>query len=239
MSYDNKASDASILGLNDVSLSVPLTAKTKRVLVDKINYSLPINSRLAILGPNGSGKSTFLRMVLGDKRFYEGNVERCFGEFEVGYMPQNYRQALFPWLNLSQNLELYNSMSDNVYFDTFCYYLNLLNLSFTLKSRVGSLSGGEQQLILLSMLLSKNNKLLILDEPFSAVDLYRKKKVRNLLSKYFKELSTNIIIVTHDVEDAVSLSQEAIILSGNPSNVSYIKNNCEDEYRAAIYGKFY
>ena len=228
-----------ILEITDLSLHVPQIKGGNRVLVDKINYTLKKGDRLALLGPNGSGKSTFLRAILGGDSFYTGNILRSFFFHDVAYMPQNYRQALFPWLSIERNIDLYNFESDNTYRKRFYDYLGQINLIIPGQSKVGSLSGGEQQLILLFLLLSKKSQLMILDEPFSAIDLYRKRSIRTLLLKYFDMHNKPIIIVTHDIKDAAHLSQAAIVLSGDPFHVKYINTNDEKKYKETLYQQFY
>ena len=228
-----------ILEITDLSLHVPQIRGDTRVLVNKINYSLKKGERLALLGPNGSGKSTLLRAILGDKIFYNGNIDRSFLLNDVAYMPQDYRKALFPWLSIEKNIDLYNQKADDIYKTHFYEYLESVHLKIPKQSKVGSLSGGEQQLILLFILLSKKSKIMILDEPLSAVDIYRKKNIRTLLLKYFNLCDKSIILVTHDIEDAVHLSHKAIVFSGDPSSLSYIGNKNEKYYKDTLYEQFY
>ena len=223
-----------------VSINATIIIPKRGILIKDINFSLHSKERLALLGPNGSGKTTIIKALLGEHQYASGELALNISKSQIGYMPQNFREALFPWLPVKNNIELYKSNRGDFSTERFYSTLNKLMLTGILSSTVKTLSGGEQQLLLLCLTLSCGNKLLLLDEPFSAVDLSRRGVARKLLSNSLRETGSTLILVTHDLDDAVRLSSRAVVLSGSAKlGAKYLAMESPDTYMKKLHEEIY
>jgi len=175
---------------------------------------------VAVFGPSGGGKSTLLRVLAGAEERAEGVVrirgaewlntrERVFRpawEREVGWVPQEY--LLFPHLRVRENLAFTGARSEAVE-----EVADLLLVDQILQRRPQVLSGGEQQRVALGRALLANPKILLLDEPFSALDRPLRNHVAARLRDYVREKNVLLVLVSHDEADAVTLAQEHWLLS--------------------------
>jgi ABC-type sugar transport system ATPase subunit/ABC-type sulfate transport system permease component len=170
--------------------------------------------RLAILGPSGSGKSLTLKLIAGLEHGDRGSIrvdERELSGFDpadrgVAYVPQNY--GLFPHLTLLEHLYFPRGVDPNAV----TYWIERLGLEGLEDRRPGSLSLGQQQRVALARALVRPAKLLLLDEPLSALDAPRRSQVRRDLCALQQELSAATIVVTHDPLEAALLADEIVIL---------------------------
>jgi molybdate transport system ATP-binding protein len=176
---------------------------------------------VAVFGPSGGGKTTLLRTVAGVERRGSGVVrvrgqswmdtER--GQFlrpwerGVGWVPQDY--LLFPHLRVRENLGFAGASSDAVQ-----GVANLLLVDHLLDRRPRRLSGGEQQRVALGRALLARPRILLLDEPFSALDRPLRNRVAAAVREYVRERKIPLVLVSHDEADAVALAQEHWLLSG-------------------------
>ncbi len=193
----------------------------------KCNIELKKGDFLAVCGESGSGKTTLLRIIAGLERaegriVVDGEVwldKKCFlppQKREIGFLFQNY--ALFPNMNVMQNL-LYVNNDEKL-------AKKLLEMSeiYELKDRYpASLSGGQKQRVALCRALMKKPKLLLLDEPFSALDPKMREKLQNELSYFHKEFDLTTIMVTHSPSEIYKLANKMIeikkgeiVKKGNP-----------------------
>ena len=237
LDYMNKSE---IVKFDNVSISIPLRKGSSRKLIENISFSLSEGSTMALLGPNGSGKSTIINTILGDYHFSSGLIKIVVEKNDIGFIPQNYRQALFPWLSVATNIELYSNRKTTFSEAKFHESLRELSLSNIWDVNVSKLSGGEQQLLLLCLITSLKSRIFLLDEPLSAVDLSRRNIARDILNNRLKEIKASLILVSHDVNDAVLLTGNSIILSGSYKEpIKYVKKDKSDcyleEVREALY----
>ena len=186
-----------------------------RQVLNGIDLSVNRGERVAFVGPNGSGKTTLLRVLLGADPADSGKVSvnsDCLRG--VSYVPQDYRNALFPWLRLSTNLTLAFSTVNSDHAppteesykeleQTFCVSLDLDKYPY-------QLSGGEQQIFVLSRAILTRPSLLILDEALSAVDYGRRRRIQEFLGAWLPETGCTFICATHDFEEAVLLSDRVL-----------------------------
>jgi len=178
------------------------------------------SSAVAVFGPSGGGKSTLLRVMAGVERRAEGLV-RVRGEAwmdtdvgiflppwerGVGWVPQEY--LLFPHLRVRDNLSFAGASSQDVQAVS-----ELLMIDHLLGRRPRSLSGGEQQRVALGRALLAQPRILLLDEPFSALDRPLRSQVASRLRDYLREKGLLLLLVSHDEADAVALAQEHWLLS--------------------------
>src|SRR5437870_1361335 len=197
----------------------------KAVIYDKFDLDIPRGELISVFGPNGCGKSTLINMIAGLIPLDAGQVlfdGMLLSEIKFGYVFQNYREALFPWLRA---------------FDNIAYPLKLMGVTKgervarveRLIARLGvkidlalypyQLSGGQQQLVSIMRALIVEPEILFLDEPFSALDYEMTLFMRDQLQRVFIETATTTVLVSHDLEEAVYLSDYVLLLSRHPAQV--------------------
>jgi NitT/TauT family transport system ATP-binding protein len=192
-------------------------------IYDNFDFDLPRGKLISVFGPNGCGKSTLINMIAGLFPADAGEIlfdGQPISRIRFGYVFQNYREALFPWLRA---------------FDNIAYPLKLMGISKTestarverLVARLGvkvdlalypyQLSGGQQQLVSIMRALIVEPEILFLDEPFSALDYEMTLFMREQLQRVFMETATTTVLVSHDLEEAVYLSDRILLLSRHPA----------------------
>ena len=198
---------------------------TDAAIYDRFDFDIPRGKLISVFGPNGCGKSTLINMIAGLIPPDEGEVlfdGRPLSEVKFGYVFQNYREALFPWLSA---------------FDNIAYPLKLMGIAKAgrerrverLIVRLGvkidlalypyHLSGGQQQLVSIMRALIVEPEILFLDEPFSALDYEMTLFMREQLQRVFMETATTTVLVSHDLEEAVYLSDYVVLLSRHPARM--------------------
>ncbi len=198
------------------------TRKYEITAVDNFNLELKKGEFIAIVGPSGCGKSTILSILSGIDKDYKGNIEKD-DNITFGYMLQ--QDALFEWRNILDNsligLEIQNKKKDN----NIKYVKNLLE-TYGLKEFINnypsSLSGGMKQRVSLIRTLATKPDIILLDEPFSALDYQTRLKVSDDVYKILKKEHKSAIIVTHDIAEAISMADRVIILSNRPSHIKKV-----------------
>ncbi len=200
--------------LLDLDFRVPLNGRS-------VEIQLRTRSRaVAVFGPSGGGKSTLLKTLAGIERRARGRVtvrneiwlDTSTGRFRppwrraVGWVPQEY--LLFPHLNVRDNLTFAGADPDRA--DAMA---ELLMVSHLLDRRPRALSGGERQRVALGRALLADPGILLLDEPFSALDRPLRNHVAGKLRDFIRERDTILLLVSHDEADAVALAQEHWLLS--------------------------
>ena len=204
----------------------------KEVLKD-ISIEVGDGEIVSILGPSGCGKTTLLNIILGLTNPDSGEIN--FNGEDITRVPMEKRgfnivfqdYALFPNLNAYQNITygLKNKpgISTQEEIDDF---INLLGLKEHLNKKIEQLSGGQKQRVALARTLVMKPKILLLDEPLSALDGVIKESIKERIKTIAKEFNLTIIIVTHDPEEALTLSDKVLIINhgkisqyGNPENI--------------------
>lgn len=174
---------------------------------------------VAIVGPSGCGKTTLLNLIAGILEKATVKCERRYvNASRIGYATQD--DLLLPWRtvwgNIMLPLELMKLEPDVNYLKRL---VSIAGLSDFTSYRPHQLSGGMRKRVVLLRALSLKPDLLLLDEPFANIDAYTKIQLQRLLMKLLSNLKTTTILVTHDIEEAVSLSKRVIILSRRPARV--------------------
>ena len=223
--------------LEEISVAVgrrPL----RRFVLKGFSLAVGDGERIGLGGPNGSGKSTILKVIMGAAPVAAGHVVAP-GLAAISYMPQDYRKALFPWLSVAGHLKLYRSGLPGFSDSTFDSTLAGLGLEVRRDATMGRLSGGEQQLILLALVLGQERTVLLLDEPFSAVDIARRQKARSLIDRTVRERETSLVLVSHDAKDIAQLTNRALVLAvGDRAGVQAVCVSEDDgPGRTAYYGR--
>ncbi len=193
--------------------------------LEDISLSVQEGEFISLLGPSGCGKSTLLSMIAGLLTPTVGTVTVnnqlvTSPHPKIGYMLQ--QDYLFPWKTIQDNitlgLKLRNQHSlENV--QAAVKLLKEIGLDHTLTKYPSELSGGMRQRVALVRTLATQPKILLLDEPFSALDYQTKLKLEDLVSSTLKEHGKTAILVTHDIGEAIAMSDTVILLSTNPGRI--------------------
>ena len=177
----------------------------------------------AIFGPNGSGKSTLLNILSGIIQKDGGNFRiENFNHFEFSYIFQNYRESLLPWRTNFENvvlpLEIQNKSKQEIK-QTVEELQKLFDFKFNWEGYPYELSGGQQQILAFMRALVTKPKVLFIDEPFSALDYENNLRLREHLQKYYLKYTPTILLITHNIEEAVHLAEKIVVFSKRPTRV--------------------
>lgn len=193
------------------------TLSGKIKALENINLTVKEGEFIAIVGSSGCGKSTLLNILSGIDKNYEGNISI---NGEIGYMLQN--DALLPWLTIKENAMLSKKFKYKVseeYVDNLLKKYNLYDFKDKLPN---SLSGGMKQRNAFIRTLATNPKILLLDEPFSALDYQTRLVLENDIYNLIKKEKKTAIIVTHDLSEACALADRVVVLSKRPGKIKNI-----------------
>lgn len=193
--------------------------------LENISLSIDEGEFISIVGPSGCGKSTILSIVARLMEQTEGNITLnneplLDSSLTIGYMLQ--QDYLFPWKNIIDNIligpKIKGEFSDKTKVEA-RRLLKEVGLSHTEKHFPTELSGGMRQRIALVRTLITNPEILLFDEPFSALDYVTRLKLENLVSKMMKTYRKTAILVTHDLAEAISMSDRIILMDSSPGKV--------------------
>jgi NitT/TauT family transport system ATP-binding protein len=196
------------------------------VIYDGFDFDIPRGEFVSIFGPNGCGKSTLINIVAGLVPADAGTIlfgGKTLKETKVGYVFQNYREALFPWLRSIDNIEYPLRLARLPKGERDAKVERLvthLGVKIDLKRYPYELSGGQQQLVSIMRALVVEPEVLFLDEPFSALDYEMTLFMREQLQRIFMETRTTTVLVSHDLEEAVYLADRVLLLSRRPARVA-------------------
>lgn len=198
------------------------------VALKDINLTIETGKFVSFVGPSGCGKTTLLRIIEGFENPTEGTVkddgETVTGPSnERGFIFQNY--SLFPWLNVIDNVIFGLNIigkSENESRERAMEYLETVGLKDFAKRYPHELSGGMKQRVAIIRSIINDSKSLLMDETFSALDVHTKHKLQKQVHKICKEDNKTIIFVTHDIDEAVFLSDEIVVFSRRPGRIKKI-----------------
>ncbi|MDN7245606.1 ABC transporter ATP-binding protein [Planococcus shenhongbingii] len=177
-----------------------------------LSFSIQEGETVGILGTSGCGKSTLLRVLSGLDKDFEGEIKIAeAGEQPIGMIFQEPR--LMPWLSVKDNILFGNKDVKNVEVRD---YLDLVGLSDFGDYYPKDLSGGMAQRTAIARALIGQPAVLLLDEPFSALDAFTKMQLQDLLLEIQKKQLSTMVVVTHDIDEALYLCDRIFILSGQP-----------------------
>lgn len=193
-----------------------------QVILDDLNLEIYENSFVTLLGPSGCGKTTTLRIIGGFEKPDKGTV--FFEGKDITAVPPHKRQlntvfqkyALFTHMNIEENIAFglkIKNKSKQYIKDKISYALKLVNLDGYEKRMPDSLSGGQQQRIAIARAIVNEPKVLLLDEPLGALDLKLRQDMQYELIRMKKELGITFIYVTHDQEEALTMSNHIIVMN--------------------------
>ncbi len=190
--------------------------------VEDFSFDLKEGEFVAIVGPSGCGKSTILSVLCGLEEKSGGEIS-LKKESNVGYMLQ--QDSLFEWRNILDNcllgLEINKSLNDNSK-KRVIDLLNTYGLKDFIYSYPDNLSGGMRQRVALIRTLATNPDLLLMDEPFSALDYQSRLAISDDIYNILKKEKKTMIMVTHDIAEAISMCDKVIVLSNRPATIKSI-----------------
>ncbi len=222
------ASNDQALVLRSVTKSFASGEKGEVVALGDITLDVADGEFLTVVGPSGCGKSTFLQIAAGLINASGGQVQ-VGGREVVGppedlvYLFQQYSRSLLPWRTVLGNVEFAiegrggKSRRER---REFCRtFLDMVGLSDFAHHYPWQLSGGMQQRVAIARALAAEPRVLLLDEPFSSVDALTRMDLHELVLRLWKERSFTAVLVTHDVDEAIFLSDRIAVLSSRPSQI--------------------
>lgn len=200
-------------------------ARDNHVVLDDLNLEVAEGEFVSVLGPSGCGKSTLLEIIAGLQ-------DRCSGEISIdglaiekiptkpGIVFQHY--GLFPWLTVQKNIEFglsIRGIDRKTRNGIAREHIEMVNLNGFEKHYPHELSGGMQQRVALARALANSPDILLLDEPFAALDAQTRERCQRELLNLWQQTGVTIIFVTHDVGEAIFLSDRVVVLSKEPGAV--------------------
>ncbi|MDI1256401.1 MAG: ABC transporter ATP-binding protein [Flavobacterium sp.] len=236
-----------MLEINNISF-----AYDTQTVINNVSFSLKKGQNLSIIGESGCGKSTLLKLIYGlydlnegeilwnDKQILGPKFHLVPGAPEMKYLAQDY--DLMPYVSVAENVGKFLS---NIYPEEKNARVNelleMVEMSAFANTKAKYLSGGQQQRVALARVLALEPEVLLLDEPFSNIDSFRKGALRRNLFAYLKHKGVTCIIATHDSIDALSFSDETIVMKSgeivqnDQSAKVYLKPI--DKYAASLFGE--
>ena len=240
-----------ILDINNVSKSFKTKFKTVKA-IDKADFKVNRGEFISVIGPSGCGKTTLLRLIAGLETDYEGDIllngKRVDGPgLDRGVIFQDHR--LLPWLTIEENLALGLTEDKTQIKSLVKQYLQKVDLDGFGNSYPRQLSGGMSQRASIARALIRQPDILLLDEPLGALDALTRYSMQEELEKIWLNNNTTMIMITHDIEEAVYLSDRIVVLDARPCKVREIftiplehprnrNSKAFEEYRTCVVSSF-
>ena len=213
--------------------------KEKVQAVKDLSLTLPKGQIYAMVGPSGCGKSSLLYTISGILSNYTGEIKINNNlpdnkKHSIGLVPQHY--GLLPWKKVKKNIYLPQAIrKEKVEEERATNIINQLTIESLLDKYPNQLSGGEQQRTALARAFIQQPDLLLMDEPFSALDALTAEKSRTLFLKLWEEHQITTLLITHNIQEAVELAHKVILLSPAPGTIKHILDSpSEYEVREII-----
>lgn len=212
-------------------LSVRYQGKNQKILaLDRLNINIGSGDIYTFIGPSGCGKSTFLYVLSGILKDYTGSVlvdGRAINPKtqRIGLILQNY--GLLPWKNVYKNIMLGIKIKDrqNILDEYGTYILEQLGIEMLLDRYPKELSGGQQQRVAIARAFILKPDLLLMDEPFSALDAITREEMQELFLNIWKKNSVTTVFITHSVDEALYLGSKIVVFSPSPGRILEVLEN--------------
>lgn len=220
-----------MLEIKDLSVSFT-TSKSSINALGPISLNIASGETYAFIGPSGCGKSTLLNVLSGGIKHYTGEISLS-GEIinpikhSIGFIPQNF--GLLPWKTVRQNcllaLKIKGIPIDETIQERINYILEKLNIISLLERFPKELSGGQKQRVAIARAFIMNPTLLLMDEPFSALDAITREEAQELFMDIWNSFRTTTLLVTHSIEEALYIGKKIVIMSPCPGTIVEIIDN--------------
>jgi ABC-type Fe3+/spermidine/putrescine transport system ATPase subunit len=221
-------------------------------VIKNVSFTIAKGQNIAVIGESGCGKSTLLKLIYGLYDLEQGSIlynEKPIlgpkhnlipGEDYIKYLAQDF--DLMPYTTVEENVGKFLSNSNiNRKQARVQELLEMVEMTEFAKVKAKFLSGGQQQRVALARVLAVEPEIILLDEPFSQIDTFRKNSLRRNLFRYLKDKGITCIIATHDSTDALSFSDETIVMkNGNviaKGNSKTLYENPANKYVASLFGE--
>ncbi|SLN42258.1 ABC transporter ATP-binding protein [Roseisalinus antarcticus] len=214
------------IAISGVSKSFSLGKGEIQALAD-IEITFPSGSFTALIGPSGCGKSTLLRLIAdvfppttGSIRVGDHGPDAARLSHEIGFVFQD--PTLLPWRNVVENVRLPAEVAKIAPRRDPAALTTLVGLAGFEEARPSQLSGGMQQRVAIARALALDPKVLLMDEPFGALDEITRQRMNMELLRIWKESGATAVLVTHSISEAVFMADTVVVLSANPGRVSEV-----------------
>ncbi|MEK6321994.1 MAG: ABC transporter ATP-binding protein [Acidobacteriota bacterium] len=212
--------------------SYPANQAGERVLIlNDISLTIAEGELVTFFGPNGSGKTTLLKVIAGVEPYDSGNVSidsKSPQEAKTGLIFQNYSDSLMPWLNCRDNILFSYSLRKRKHKisearERLMKLLSDLDIHLPLKNYPYQMSGGQQQLVAILRTLIYQPDVILMDEPFSALDYQTRSFMQMTLLDIWGREKPTILFISHDIEEAIFLADRLVLMSALPATVKEVK----------------
>ena len=215
------------LEVTDLQWVYPAIGRREKdvVALKDINLAVRESEFVVIVGPSGCGKSTLINLIGGLERVQEGTI-RVDGRdvtdpgVERGMVFQGY--SLFPWLSVQKNVEFglkMRKIPKKEREQTAKEYISLVGLEGFANAFPKQLSGGMKQRVAIARTLANHPKILLMDEPFGALDAQTRVVMQELLAKISREMKSTVLFITHDIDEAILLADRIYVMSRRPGTI--------------------
>ena len=224
---------------------------TSTEVLKNISFNANKGDYIAVVGESGCGKSTLLEIIYGLLHIEKGtvywnnvklkgpNFYLIPGEKFMKYLPQDF--DLMPYITVEENIGKNISSLDDNKAQRIKELLEVVDMTDFLKTKVKNLSGGQKQRVAIAKVIAKEPEVLLLDEPFSHIDNFRKNKLRRSLFSYLKSKNILCIVATHDTTDALSFADEILVIRDGEliakDTPEALYNNPKSEYVASFFNE--
>ena len=196
--------------------------KKRLKVIDDFSLHTGKTEFVSIIGPSGCGKTTLLRLIAGLNKPDKGTIHAEGKSIKgptskVGIVFQEYTS--FPWLTVKENLEFGLKLKNIKNNSLVEHYLKRIELKKFQHAYPSTLSGGMRQRVAIARTLINNPEIILMDEPFGSLDAQTRKESQDMLLNIWKEHKKTIIFVTHDIDEAILLSDRIIVLSKTPAKM--------------------
>ena len=212
------------LEINQVSKTFKNENESVHVL-DHLNLTVNNGEFVTIIGPSGCGKSTLLKLIAGLDSDFDGAI--MAGDHPVsgpskdrGFIFQEHR--LFPWLNVEKNIAGNLPLKKPDIRKRVDDLISLVKLKGFEKAYPRQLSGGMSQRVAIARALLRNPEVLLLDEPFGALDAFTRTHLQEALLEIWERNKTTMVLVTHDIDESIFLSRKVVVMDAKPGRIKAI-----------------
>jgi len=225
--------------------------EAEKAILKDVSFALPQGEHLAVMGESGCGKSTLLKAIYGlidvqgsiyfcENRVWGPSRQLVPGYAAMKYLAQDF--GLGPYHTVAENVGKFVSNLDLDYKkERVAELLSLVGMQDFAQRKALDLSGGEKQRVALAMALAQEPQLLLLDEPFSQVDNFRKNELQRTLFAYLKERGISCVVATHDGKEALSFADKTLIMKGGElldfGDTLTVYGQDTDYYTASLFGE--